>query len=293
VRLGIPLVVYFFVINPLTIYAAYRAENPSFGFEPFLRMCFTGLRGMGTGPLWFIQVLLAFSILTALVAAVVPAAARKAARTGEPRPLRPGPTFLALIGLGLGVGAISFAVRLRFPIGAAVSNLQLGNFTQYIVFYVLGIAVNRRDFLERFAALSPRPWYWGALACLIALQVVLVTGGAFQRGLDAYLGGMRWQALACALWEQVTAVVFSMALLAFARRRMNSPGPVARIAARNAYTIYVFHAPAIVWIAYAGLRLHLPPAVKWVLLVVAGCAVTVLLGELVLRRIPGVRRVMS
>jgi surface polysaccharide O-acyltransferase-like enzyme len=175
----------------------------------------------------------------------------------------------------------------------AVSNLQLGYFTQYIAYFILGMAAGRSGFLDRLTELPPRPWYWGALACVLLLPVLLVAGGAFENGLDAYTTGLAWQALAYALWEQVTAVVFSVALLLFARRRMHSPGPVLRLASRNAYVIYVFHAPAIVWIAYAGLSLHLPPAVKWVMLVVAGVAVTVLLGELVLKRIPGVRRVMA
>jgi surface polysaccharide O-acyltransferase-like enzyme len=123
--------------------------------------------------------------------------------------------------------------------------------------------------------------------------VLLVAGGAFENGLGAYTTGLRWQALAYALWEQATAVVFSMALLLFARRRLNAPGPVLRLASRNAFVTYVFHAPAIVWIAYAWLPLEAPPAAKWAMLVAAGVAATVALGELVLKRIPGVRRVMA
>jgi len=222
-----------------------------------------------------------------------PRVVRRAPQAATPRPLRPARTYVALLCLGLGVGALSFVVRQWFPLMTAVSNLQLGYFTQYVVYFVLGMAAGRSGFLDRLTELPPRPWYGSALACVLLMPVLLVAGGAFENGLDAYTTGLAWQALAYALWEQATAVVFSMALLLFARRRMHSPGPVLRLASRNAYVIYVFHAPAIVWIAYAWLRLQLPPAVKWVMLVVAGVAATVLLGELVLKRIPGVRRVMA
>jgi glucan biosynthesis protein C len=84
-----------------------------------------------------------------------------------------------------------------------------------------------------------------------------------------------------------------MALLLFARRRLNTPGPELRLASRNAYVVYIFHAPLIVWIAYGWLRLQLRPAVKWVMLAAAGVVVTIVLGELVLKRIPEVRRVLS
>jgi glucans biosynthesis protein C len=294
VRLGIPLVVFFFIINPLTDYAGYRAAHPAgVGILGFLRVGILTLAETGTGPLWFVQTLLGFSILSALVAVVLPQTVRRAPQAAIPRPLSPGRTYLALLGTGLGIGVLSFVVRQRFPLMTAVSNLQLGYFTQYIVSFILGMAAGRSGFLDRLTELSPRPWYWSSLGCILLMPVLLVAGGAFDNGLDAYATGLRWQALAYALWEQATAVVFSMALLLFARRRLNSPGPALRVASRNAYVVYVFHAPVIVWTAYAWLGLQLPPAVKWMMLTVAGVAATVLLGELVLKRIPGVRRVMA
>ena len=177
------------------------------------------LADTGTGPLWFVQTLLGFSILAALVAAVVPRTIRRAPQAAIPRPLRPARTYLALLGTGLGVGVLSFVVRQRFPLMTAVSNLQLGFFTQYIVYFVLGMAAGRSGFLDRLTELSPRPWYWSSLGCVLLIPVLLVAGGAFDNGLDAYTTGLRWQALAYALWEQATAVVFSMALLLFARRQ--------------------------------------------------------------------------
>jgi len=294
VRLGIPLVVFFFLIDPLTEYAGYRADHPA-GVDllAFLRVGIRTLENTGTGPLWFVQTLLGFSIIAALVAAFVPGTVRRAPQAAPHRPLRSARTYLALIGMGLGVGAVSFVVRQWFPLMTAVSNLQIGFFTQYVVYFALGIAAGRSGFLDRLAELSPRPWYWSSLVCVLLMPVLLVAGGAFENGLDAYTTGLRWQALAYALWEQAAAVVFSMALLLFARRRLDAPGPVLRVASRNAYVVYIFHAPVIVWTAYAWLRMHLPPAVKWVMLTVAGVAVTIALGELVLKRIPGVRRVLS
>jgi len=293
VRLGIPLVVFFFLVNPLTEYGGYLADYPGgIGLMPFLRHGIRTLSTVGTGPLWFVQTLLAFSILAALAAAAAPSLVRRAPAPASPRPLRSSRTFAILVAVGIGVGAISFLVRQRFPLMTMVSNLQIGFFTQYVVYFALGVAAGRRGFFERLMNLAPRPWCWTALGCALALPVILVGGGALENGLGAFTTGITWQALAFALWEQVTAVVFSMALLLFARRRFNSPGPLARIACRNAYVTYVFHAPVLVWLGYAGIRLVLPPAVKWVLLTVAGIAVTLALGELVLKRIPGVRRVL-
>jgi hypothetical protein len=297
VRLGIPLAVFFFVINPLTEYAGYRAAHPAgVGLLPFLRTGLGSLAKTGTGPLWFVQALLGFSILAAIAAAIFPGIGRCSPRTdaaaaGVPA-RRPARTILGLLGIGLLVGVASFVVRQWFPLMTSIWNLQFGFFAQYVVWFVIGIADGRRGTLERLVTMSPRPWYWLSLPCALLLPVLIVAGGALENGLDAFTTGLTWQALAYALWEQVSAVAFSMAILSFARRRFGSPGPLVRAASRNAFVTYVFHAPAIVWIAYAGLALHLPPAVKWVLLVAAGCAATVLLGELVLKRIPGVRRVL-
>jgi fucose 4-O-acetylase-like acetyltransferase len=87
VRLGIPLVVFFFLINPLTEYAGYRADHPDgIAILPFLRECLRGLTGTGTGPLWFVQTLLAFSVLAAIVAAVFPGQGRRPPRTAQRAP---------------------------------------------------------------------------------------------------------------------------------------------------------------------------------------------------------------
>jgi glucans biosynthesis protein C len=297
VRLGIPLVVFFFVINPLAEYAGYRAAHPGgIGLLPYLRVGIFRLADTGTGPLWFVQALLGFSILAAIAAAAVPAIGRCRRRIEAPEGAAAAPrslrTIIGLLGTGLLVGVASFVVRQWFPLMTSVSNLQLGFFPQYVVWFVIGIAAGRRGTLERLTAMSPRPWYWLSLPGALLLPVLMVAGGALENGLDAFTTGLTWQALAFALWEQVAAVVFSMAILSFARRHLGSPGPLVRAASRNAFVTYVFHAPAIVWIAYAGVTLHLPPVVKWVLLVAAGCAATVLLGELALKRIPGVRRVL-
>src|SRR5512136_1757378 len=67
VRLGIPLAVYSWVINPLFIYAlAYRdgMRMPFWRFFPV--EYFKGNAIIGSGPLWFVEVLLIFSLVYVL-----------------------------------------------------------------------------------------------------------------------------------------------------------------------------------------------------------------------------------
>ena len=67
VRLGIPLLVFLFVINPLTIYLAFYhmtpAELVANVITPPMGLNWTFIsQAVGTGPLWFVEMLLTFEI---------------------------------------------------------------------------------------------------------------------------------------------------------------------------------------------------------------------------------------
>ena len=66
-RLGIPILCYDFVIEPLLMYTLYRAGHYSLGgsYLLWLRKYYTSFH-LGTGPLWFIETLLIFALLYAL-----------------------------------------------------------------------------------------------------------------------------------------------------------------------------------------------------------------------------------
>ena len=117
VRLGIPFVVFVFLLEPTLTYAL---EHP-LGDAPgsYAQEYLGAEKRVDTGPLWFVGVLLIFSLGYAGWVAVRP---RPADPTRAPRPV----TFRALLGITAVVAVSSFLVRLVWPYGseAGVSDLN-------------------------------------------------------------------------------------------------------------------------------------------------------------------------
>ena len=131
-RLGVPLAVYVVCIDPVMGYALRMVV---WGYSGSLldvyREAAAGLPRVGTGPLWFVEILLIFSAAYAIVrrvrrSNVVATQAGADARV-------PGFAPLALLALGLGV--VSFAVRVFMPVGGSIPfpHIQPPYAMQYIV----------------------------------------------------------------------------------------------------------------------------------------------------------------
>ena len=70
-------------------------------------------------------------------------------------------------------------------------------------------------------------------------------------------------------------------------------GRTARFLSANAFAVYVFHAPVLIALALAFRRVHAGPMGKFLLLTAAGVVCTFLLAQVLIRQIPGLRRVMA
>ena len=131
IRLGIPLVLYSWVIRPLFVYLALvRPVALSSSLWNWYRFSYFRDYGIiGGGPLWFIETLLIFSLAYVLWRLV---SDRRPARAtaGQPLQTRPFPSSWDIILFGLGLAAATFLLRLWFPVNESFTpmNLQLANF---------------------------------------------------------------------------------------------------------------------------------------------------------------------
>jgi glucan biosynthesis protein C len=283
-RLGIPLLVFEWLVHPLVVTALIRANSGS--WQEYLRSYYTRFH-IGSGPLWFVEVLLIFSVLYAawrLLRRRIPAA-------NDARPL-PGTGAILVFALVLGV--LSFVVRLRFGVNWALSplNLQLAFFIQYIAMLILGVVAYRRDWLARLTMnMAVRSFALVGVLILIALPLLYVLGGAASGQVWRFLGGRYWQAFAYAMWEQLFAVAITIGLLVLFRRRLNRQGLLAREASASSYTVYITHTPVIILFALAVRDIRLYPLLKFAL----AAGVTVPLSFVLaagVRRLPLARRIL-
>jgi hypothetical protein len=232
-----------------------------------------------------VEALLIFTAVWALYARIRPAAieeAPEAARCSAARP-RARAVF-AYMGLAAAAG---FAARLAFPIGWAVSNLQLGFFPMYIALFALGAAAGRRRAMEGVETTRIGGWALAAAVLALALPVIIVSGG--DSGAEPFLGGMTWQSAVFAAWEAgIGTCLLIVTLVLFARRGISPRGPFLRYAEAS-FGVYQFHGPVIVLGAALMRPAPAHPALKYLLLALLGSLLPWALTEL-LRLVRPLRR---
>jgi hypothetical protein len=291
IRLGIPWLVYSLLIQPLVYYIAQGLPG---SYWSFYTTWYLHLGSIADGVIWFVELLLGFSLLYAAWRWLVRSRPQAASGTGAV------PGYWAILGCILGLGLFSFVVRLWWPAGFQPKpfNLPLGYLPQYVSLYVLGIVASRRNWLFELTPRMGRNWSLIALiATLIFFGLVFPSmmqaagaAGTQQAGY-AIAGGFNWFALGYALWEAFMVVGVGIGLLVLFRQRWNHQGRVAKGLAASVYTVYLIHPVILVGFAYAFQVVALYPLLKWAIAVLITIPLCFLISSLI-RKIPLVNRVL-
>lgn len=278
-RLGIPLIVYSFLLTPAILTVVHWGDGVDFVGYAFHRE-----QWIQVGVLWFTLALLIFSALYCVLYAT---------GTVKKQSLRlPGDWQIAAFAIGLGI--ISFIIRIYFPVGWTLQpfGFQPGHFTQYIALFTLGIVAYRNQWLEALTYARGRKWLFVALGVLLigfpgmySLKIIL------KSDLDAFLGGLTIESFASAVWEQFMGISIILALLGMGKSVWTRQGGLLKAMSRSAYAVYIIHPLVLVTASVVLKDFALPSLVKFVL--AGGSAVLLsFVAGAVLVRIPGVKEVV-
>jgi peptidoglycan/LPS O-acetylase OafA/YrhL len=281
-RLGVPLVVFTALLGPMTA-ALVSAANGN-GFWATVAWILTH-GPIITGPMWFVQALLMFTLAYCAWRAVAGMPLADANKVPSPVPSQ----WWWLLS-AIGVGAAALAIRQVVPVGQNVIGLQLGYFSSYIFLFALGIAAWRHDWLARLQWKQARRWVLrlGLIWPLMPLSVLLARA---SKGPVSFASGLSWPAIVYALWEPFVAWgLIAMWLLLF-RAKMNKPSAIWTWLNRRAYAVYIIHPLVLVGVALLLRGWIAPPLIKFAGVGALSCAATWLLAD-PLVRMPGVRRIV-
>jgi hypothetical protein len=277
VRLGIPLAAFTFVFWPLMSFALYRATGVHRGLwnvyadpDPPL----------DNGPLWFVEVLLIYSLGYAALMAWrsrrghTPEAVTTARSTGR-----------YLVVLGTVITIATFLIRLWFPFSTLqVTNLHLWQWPQCLGLFVLGIVSVRRGWLRPVPGRIRRACGAVAVIATLSLGAVFATAGESDQPFGAFGGGWGWEALVFAAIEGALSVAASIWVLGFAQRHWDRAGRTARAMARGAYAAFMIQGLVLLPAALALRPFEVPVEVKALLVAAAGIAGSFAFGWLLVTR---------
>jgi fucose 4-O-acetylase-like acetyltransferase len=274
VRLGIPLAVFTLALWPGTIWIARSLVLGPGSFrqtlaemDPFL----------DNGPMWFVFVLLLYSLAYAVL------------RRWRPAPQTHDVDLRArqLVLLGLAIAAGSFIVRLAFPVNSGQPlNIHLWEWPQCVGMFGLGIVCARHAWLRPVPDRLSRYCGWLALVAALSLPVMVLTAEGLGLTDDDYFGGWGWPSLLTVTAEAVLVICASIWILGAAQRHMDREGPFLRGLARSSYAAFIVQAPVLMGLALALRSLEAPAEAKALAVAIVGVAFSFALGWVIATRTP-------
>jgi hypothetical protein len=220
VRLGVPLVVWVLLVWPLLMSVMHRAAGQDVSY---LHALVFARPPLDTGPMWFVELLLLYSLAYAVW--------NRTAGPGRPVPLL---TVRTLVGLGLTVAVATFLLRTVFPLlTLQPAHLNLWQWPQYIALFWLGTAAAGNGWLDAVPERLRRACGIAALLGVAGLAALFLASALLTLPPDAFMGGWNGPAAALSTVETVLAVGASVLLLGAAQRHLDGPaGPLTRALAR-------------------------------------------------------------
>lgn len=254
IRLGIPLIVFIFILNPLSALGVYLmpgtltgiTTSPTWQDYPNL---------IGLGPLWFVAMLLIFGFIYAGWRTITGNRTASKVNNGS------SPGYLSIVIFTLGLALVSYLMRMLVPLGESVNLFvdylsfpTLAYLPQYFSFFVLGVVAYRNDW---FRSLPRSKGVVGILSAIVAgivLFPLAFSGNFFSLeitpALENAMGNGHWQSAVYVLWDSIFAVGISLGLLAFFRDFFSRENKLGTFLSAHSYAVYIIHIPIVVYLAY-------------------------------------------
>ena len=279
-RLGIPLLVYIFIISPSVIFLVEKFAKGYHG--NIFQFYMAGENIFANGPLWFVAMLLIFSLLYLILQPFFEA------------------EKLSRIKLGKGKGILLFSsvvlttffIRIYWPVGEwiPIIGIQPAHLTQYVCCFALGIIVFRTGSLEKINPKISMHWFlFGQLLILIIFPTIFVLGG--PENVDLFMGGLTWHSFVFSMWEQSAAVSLIIGLLGITKKYFNRQSHILKELSQNSYAIYILHSLALVILSLLVMSYNVDGMVKFVILAIPAILFSYLLAKLV-RLVPAIRKIV-
>ncbi len=268
-RLGLPLIAFIFLINPLACYVGQLAHRGHPSLAAFLGTSF------GVGPMWFVAALLTFSLAYA--------ALRRLLAPALKRRMSGSQVIVAAAAL---VAVTAFLTWQRWPLDDSNTflNARFGEWPQGAVLFALGAwAGEAGSRLEDLTA-PARRLGWTALAAVALLAGML--GYEQERGaLQSTLQAAGWSTVLMTVLYGIVSVAFTVWFTATIRARWTGGGPLRARAGEASYATYFLHPLVLTAIMVAFASLALAPELKFLIVAVVAVPACFLAGY-ALTRLP-------
>lgn len=288
VRLGIPALVFYFIINPASWLGLWLMPASLTGItNPPSWQAYSLFTGLG--PLWFAVMLLIFSFGYAVWRMLTKNWAVASASESKPSYLGGGIAVLAL-------AVASYLIRMVVPIGQSVGDFPtIAYLPQYLGFFVIGTVASRRNWFWTLPSSMGIVGFVAAAVVSVVLFPLAFSGQWFSleltEALNYAMGNGHWRSAVYALWDATMAFGLCLGWIVLFRRFFDGQNWFGRFLSEQSYAVYVIHIPLIVVVAYLLRGVTIAPLAKFGLASVIAVPVCFIVAYLVCK-IPLVSKVL-
>jgi hypothetical protein len=284
IRLGLPLLLYYFLIGPFVRYFSKLAKGYDGSFIQFITESYhSGIYGF-MGVMWFVVLILLFSVAYACFWYFFPNGLYKPRTDDFPRNVR----ILLFV---LVVGFSSYVARIIFPMGGDfTASRSLGSIVFFAVSFFLGTTASRYNWVEKLKLKNAMPWTIAAVVAMI-IPVVLLFIYRKNLGMGSIAKSGSYASLFYAFWEVVKTLGTGMLSIVVFRKWLNKPGKLANILGQSVFLAYFIHPLICVLFLYAFSTSGFHPLIKFAIVAPTALLTTFTVAWL-LRLIPVVRKIL-
>jgi surface polysaccharide O-acyltransferase-like enzyme len=174
----------------------------------------------------------------------------------------PIPRHAYLLLLAIGLGGVTFLIRLVSPIDDFPLGIPFGFIIQYVMMFSVGVIAVRYAWFDKMNRSRVRAWS----LTLAATTVLFYLYGFLFLGMDGdlsvVLGGPTVHALVFAVVDNVVCMCMIFVLIPLFRNRYNSQGPVVRNLSTSAFHMYLLHPLILIPISLGFASIPLFPVLK-------------------------------
>ncbi|MBU7019117.1 MAG: acyltransferase family protein [Theionarchaea archaeon] len=273
-RLGIPLVVFFFGVMPLFTYLLCSIDGTVSPFWDFLSSEYH----WETHHLWFLNNLLLFT------------GGYWIYHVSRFKPIKrlnnPGNSTILLFVIFIALA--TFLVRIWYPIGEwdALKLVEPSYLPQFGGLFIAGILAYHHQWFKKVSTSVGLTWLKiGFVTALLFPLIYLVGEGSYE----VLRGGFSWQPFVFSVWESFICVGFCVGLPILFREKAATEK--IGILAASTYAVYLIHLPVVVSIQRALVGVGMHPLIKVLIAITGGLCLSFVISHF-LRKLPFVKKIL-
>jgi glucan biosynthesis protein C len=166
---------------------------------------------------------------------------------------------------------------------------------QYLSLFVFGTAASRHHWFRTLHSSMGLTGFVTALVAGVLLFPLAFSGHLFSLELTPALanslGNGHWQSAVYALWDSTFAVGICLGVITLFRRFFDGQGRFGRFLSQHGFTVYIIHAPVIVFLAVSLKRVETENLLKFGLTAAIGVPLCFAVACIV-RKIPLASRIL-